>query len=281
MRSPRFVLAFVVLACIANPLLAQDMETGSAPTEEAVAQNFELLEPDGVSVGLGVVASKGMRVGEDDLALPIPVVGYEGERLFVRGITGGVHLFQRHGVTLDLQASIRFDSWDANDLDAARLAARGIDRSLLVDRDRGLDVGLGLSWRGSAGRLSLETRSDVTGASNGHEVELGYLFAVPAGEGLLVPGVGVSYWSSRLTQYYFGTLPHEEAAGVPAYRPGDGVVPNVSVTYLRRLPQRWRMFGMFEYQWLPGNVVDSPLMEGDRGMPSFFIGVTRTFGEPH
>ncbi len=272
MRSTPWVLASV-LACVAPGLRAEE-----DPADEVRTQNFELLEPRGVSLGVGVVSAKGVRVGEDDRTLVVPVVGYEGERLFVRGIIGGVHLFKRDGFTLDLLVAARLDSWDASDLDAARLAARGIDRGLLRDRDRGLDMGLGVSWRGAAGRVALDLRTDVTGASGGHEVELGYLFAVPAGKGLLVPGVGVSYWSSGLSDYYYGTLPEEEAAGVPRYRPGDAVVPNVSVTYLRKLPGRWRVFGVLEYQWLPGGIVHSPLAERDRGLPSLFMGVTRTFG---
>jgi outer membrane protein len=274
MRSTWFPFALFCLACATTPLRADELES-----DDVQAQSFELLQPKGVSLGVGVVASKAVRVGDDNLTLVIPVVGYEGERLFVRGINGGVHLFKRNGVEVDLLVAARFDSWDADDLDAARLAARGIDRNLLQDRDHGLDMGLGLSWKGSFGRVSLDTRVDVTDASGGHEVELGYLFAVPAGRGLLVPGVGVSYWSSKLSDYYFGTLPAEEAAGVPAYRPGDAVVPNVSVTYLRALPGKWRVFGVFEYQWLPDRIVDSPLAEGNRGVPSLFVGVTRTFGD--
>ncbi|HYM85401.1 MAG TPA: MipA/OmpV family protein, partial [Pseudoxanthomonas sp.] len=65
---------------------------------------------------------------------------------------------------------------------------------------------------------------------------------------------------------------------VPRYRPGDAVVPNVSVAYLRALPGRWRVFGVLEYQWLPGGVVQSPLVEGKRGVPSLFMGVSRSFG---
>ena len=273
MRLIPLLLALACLSCITASARA---DNGDPEPEQA--ENYQLLEPSGLSLGVAVVSSTGVRLGEDQRTLVVPVLGYEGERMFLRGISGGVHVFKRNGVELDLLVAARLDSWDARDLDAVQLAARGIDRSLLVDRDRGIEAGLGLVWKGSAGRLGLELRTDVSNASSGYEAKLGYSFAVPAGKGLLAPGVGVSYWSSKLSEYYYGTLPEEEAAGVPAYRPGDALVPNVSLGYLRALPGRWRLFGIVEYQWLPGGIVHSPLAEGDRGVPSLFVGVSRSFG---
>ncbi len=276
MRSPHLLLALVCLACV-MPL--GHAHAQAEEVEPALADNYDLLEPDGLSLGVAVMSSKGILLGEGHRTLLVPVLGYEGERLFFRGISGGVHLFKRNGLELDLLLAARLDGWDADDLDATRLAARGIDRGLLVDRDRGVDMGLGVSWKGSAGRAWLDAKTDVTDASGGHEIELGYAFAVPAGKGLLAPSVTVSYWSSKLSDYYYGVLPQEEAAGVPRYQPGDAVVPGVSVAYLRALPGRWRLFGVLEYQWLPGGINDSPLVEGTRGVPSLFVGFSRSFGK--
>ncbi|MEO8365127.1 MAG: MipA/OmpV family protein [Pseudoxanthomonas sp.] len=258
---------------------AQSLSADPVPEDTPrQAQQYELLEPGGLSLGVAMLSSGGIHLGEGDRMLLVPVLGYEGERLFLRGLGGGVHLFKRDGLEVNLLAAARLDGWEARDLDAARLAARGIDRSLLSDRDHSAELGLGLAWRGSAGRLGLEARTDVGNASDGYELELGYAFAVPAGKGLLAPGVAVSYWSPKLTRYYYGTLPGEVAAGMPAYQPGAAVVPNAGVAYLRALPGRWRVFGVLDYAWLPGNVRDSPLMEGRRGLPSLFVGVSRSFG---
>lgn len=285
MRSTPLLVALACVACIA-PLAQAQTQLGTTPPAPLVpsppvllqAQNYELLEPNGLSLGVAVVSSKGILLGEDPRTLVVPVLGYESERLFLRGISGGVHLFKRDGLELNLLVAARLDSWEARDLDAARLAARGIDRGALQDRDRSAEAGVGLAWKGSAGRLGLEARTDIGNASNGYEIELGYTFAVPAGKGLLAPGIGVSYWSSKLSDYYYGTLPGEEAAGIARYRPGDAVIPNASVAYLRALPGRWRVFGVIEYQWLPAGITRSPLVEGDRGVPSLFVGVSRSFG---
>lgn len=273
MQSIPSLLALASLCCLAVSAHAQTGEPARLD-----AENYELLEPNGLSLGVAVVASTGIRLGEGQRTLLVPVLGYEGQRVFLRGISGGVHLFKREGVELNLLLAARLDSWDARDLDAVRLAARGIDRDLLVDRDKSIEAGVGFVWKGSAGRLGLEAKTDIGHASGGHEAELGYSFAVPAGKGLLAPGVGVSYWSSKLSDYYYGTLQVEEEAGVPAYHPGAALVPNVSLGYLRALPGRWRVFGMIEYQWLPAAVVNSSLVEGNRGVPSLLVGVSRSFG---
>lgn len=279
MKAFLVVLALCVLNVPARQAAAQALPADPVPDDAPhQAQQYELLEPDGLSLGMAVLSSRGIRVGEGNRTLLVPVMGYEGERLFLRGLSGGVHLFKRDGLEVNLLAAARLDGWDARDLDAARLAARGIDRRLLEDRDHSAELGLGLAWRGSAGRLGLEARTDVGNASRGYELELGYAFAVPAGKGLLAPGVAISYWSPALVDYYQGTLPGEVAAGVPRIRPGGAWVPNASVAYLRALPGRWRVFGVLDYQWLPGNVRDSALVESRRGVPSLFVGVSRSFG---
>lgn len=280
MRSTALLLmAWLALAApAAHAQVEQALIEPREEVEAKLAENYDLLAPAGLSLGVAAISSKGILLGENHRTTVVPVLGYEGERLFFRGISGGVHLFKRNGFELDLLVAARLDGWDNADLDAVRLAEKGIDRAALRDRSRGADMGLGLAWKGSAGRAWLDAKTDVSNASGGQEVELGYAFAVPAGKGLLAPSVTVSYWSSKLSDYYYGVLPGEAAAGVPRYRPGDTVVPALSVAYLHALPGRWRVFGVVEYQWLPSAITESPLVEGRRGVPSLFIGVSRSFG---
>ena len=218
-------------------------------------------------------------VGEGTRTFVVPTVGYEGERLFFRGINGGVHLFKGNGFELDAILGARLDGWEAKDLGESGLAAVGIDRALLEDRDIGVDAGLGLSWRGKAGKLSLDAKADVSNASGGYEVALGYQASFPVARGLLVPSLGVSYWSADLSDYYYGTLPVEEARGVVRYRPGSAIVPSVGVSYLRPLPRGWLLVAGVEMRWLDSGIVDSPLVDDDsRRAPSVFLGLSRAFG---
>lgn len=283
---------FLLIACLLAGTGVAHAQ--SAPLQEVTPENPEATTataaqgtprdpgqfiPRGVSLGVAVIWSEGRMVGEGTRTFVVPTVGYEGERLFFRGINGGVHLFKGNGFELDAILGARLDGWEAKDLGESGLAAVGIDRALLEDRDIGVDAGLGLSWRGKAGKLSLDAKADVSNASGGYEVALGYQASFPVARGLLVPSLGVSYWSADLSDYYYGTLPVEEARGVVRYRPGSAIVPSVGVSYLRPLPRGWLLVAGVEMRWLDSGIVDSPLVDDDsRRAPSVFLGLSRAFG---
>lgn len=136
-----------------------------------------------------------------------------------------------------------------------------------------------LNW----GKLSLTAKADVTDASGGYEVALLYQAAFDRWGGALVPSVGVSYWSGDLSDYYYGTLPKEVAAGVVSYQPGSAIVPNLGVAFLRTMPKNWLFFAGLQYQWLSDDILDSPLVDPSarHGLPSVFVGFSRSFGKTH
>ncbi|MET0328721.1 MAG: MipA/OmpV family protein [Luteimonas sp.] len=232
----------------------------------------------GWSLGVAVAAADSPYVGEGTRVLPFPTFAYEGERVFFRGISGGVHLVDTGAFQVDALVSARLDGFDIDDLDASGLAANGLDARLLEDRDHGLDVGAGVAWSGTWGRLRLQALADVTGASGGHEFGAEYTYMLRSGAWMLMPSVGVRWMSDDLANYYFGTLDAEVARGVPRYTPGAAVVPSVGVTATRPLGERWSFVGGLSYRVLPDELADSPLLErGADGVPSVFGGVSYRF----
>lgn len=261
-------LMLCLLACV--PGLAFAQVRGDGPAAQRGA--------DGWSVGVAVAASDSPYVGEGTRVQPFPTFAYEGERLFLRGISGGVHLVDTGAFQLDLLASARLDGFDIDDLDAAGLAANGLDARLLDDRDHGLDVGVGAAWGGEWGRLRVHALADVTGASGGRELGVEYTYAMRAGAWTLLPSAGLSWMSGDLSDYYYGTLDDEEARRVPRYRPGAVWVPRVGVTGLRGFGERWGGIVGLQYEHLPDALADSPLLErGASGVPSVFAGLSYRF----
>jgi outer membrane protein len=229
------------------------------------------------SVGLGVSMVQNPYAGADSSVSLLPLVNYEGERLFVRGLLGGVHLYKGEGFGLDAILAGRFDGIDADDLGRTELGENGINRDLLKDRDDGVDLGLRGTWRGSAGELQASARGDVSGASDGYELALEYGYPMQVVGATVTPSVAVSYLSDRLADYYYGTLKDEEAQGVKRYRPGSLVVPSLTLGVYRPFGERWLLTAEASYQRLPGDLTDSPLTDGDSGQLGVRAGVSWVF----
>lgn len=232
----------------------------------------------GWALGLGAAVSSGIYAGEGTRVTPFPLVSYQGERFFWRGIGGGAHLLKRDGLSIDATLSARMDGIERDDFGMAELAERGIERALLADRDNGLDLGLATRWRGAMGLLELELKGDVSGASKGAEAGLKYAYPMQWGGARVSPHIGVSHYSKKLANYYYGTLAEEIARGVADYTPGGATVPRIGVDLVRPFAQRWVLIGNVSYKKLPRKLSDSPLLDKDTdGAVSAFFGVSRGF----
>ncbi|WP_369916135.1 MipA/OmpV family protein [Xanthomonas sp. NCPPB 3005] len=268
MTHSRFVLATL----LALPSIA------AAQTTPQSDPSLSEEPPYRWGLGLGVVASDSPYAGEGTRTNPFPLILFEGERFFFRGIAGGFHLVQGDSFSLDAIAAVRMDGVAADDLGVEELARNGIDRRLLEDRDDGLDLGLATAWKGVAGELEFTAKADVTGASEGFELTAEYAYPIAVGRGRLTPTVSVSHLSKDLANYYYGTLDKEVARGVVDYKPGSATVPAVGLTYVRPIGERWQFLARLQYSMLPDELSDSPLLEPDTdGVGSVLIGFSRGF----
>ncbi len=269
----RSLISFVLLLAAAGAASAQQSgsATGAAgPSQQAQGPRWAL--------GVGTSVSSSVYAGEDTRVVPFPLVSYQGERFFWRGIGGGAHLLKRGNFSVDAILAARMDGIERDDFGVAELAARGINRARLEDRDNGLDLGVAANWRGPMGQLELELKGDVSGASKGIEAGVKYAYPYQWGSTRISPHVGVAHLSKKLANYYYGTLPEEVARGVVDYKPGSATVPRIGVDVMRPFAGRWAFIGNVSYKKLPGKISDSPLVEKDTdGVVSAFIGVSRGF----
>jgi outer membrane protein len=262
----------VTLCAFSGAVTAQNSATDATPvfTQQAPQARWGL--------GLGSALSSGVYAGQDAQIMPFPLISYEGERFFWRGIAGGAHLFERDGVAIDATLSARMDGIDRSDFGRRELAERGVDRSLLEDRDDGVDLGLASRWSGAYGQLELEVKGDISNASDGYEAGLTYGYPIQWGKNSITPHVGIAHLSRKLANYYYGTLPGETARGVVDYRPGSSTVQRVGLDYVRPFADRWAFIANVSYEHLPGKITDSPLVDNDtNGSASAFFGISRGF----
>jgi outer membrane protein len=232
----------------------------------------------GWGLGLGVVVSSAEYAGEDRRVRAVPLVSYEGERFFWRGISGGVHLYRQQGFSLDATLSARFSGIEKKDFGVRELAARGINRDLLDDRDDSLDLGLAAGWSGDLGKLEVGIKGDAGGASKGYEATLKYGYPVKLGRTRVTPHAGVSVMSKKMANYYYGTLASEVARGVVDYKPGSAATPVIGIDVMHPINRDWMLMGGLSYRALPDKFKDSPLVDKDtNGSASLIFAVSRSF----
>ena len=232
----------------------------------------------GWSIGIGVASRGAVYEGESAKSIPFPLIGYEGERFYLQGTSLGYRFVQNDSFTLQAHLSASLNSIDADDFGRKELAARGINRNLLKDRDIGADAGMTASWKTAGGTFEADVRADITNTSGGYQASLDYGFPFPVGNAIITPGVGVSLYSSDLANYYYGTLPDEIKRGVMDYKPGRATVPHAGVTAILPFASKWTFISSVNVEFLPNEITDSPLIDKDSDvLPTLFLGVTRSF----
>ncbi|WP_434031608.1 MipA/OmpV family protein [[Pseudomonas] boreopolis] len=229
-------------------------------------------------LGAGVVATDSPYAGEGARTTPFPLVSYEGEKFFFRGITAGWRFIQSGGFTLGGITKMRLDGFDIDDLGREELALNGLDYRLLEDRDDGFDMGLSAEWSGDAGVIEFELLADATGTSGGYQASIAYGYPIQLGKMRVTPNVGVKWLSDDLANYYYGTLDEEVARGVVDYKPDAAAISHVGIDVSRPIGQKWAILASLEYRALPNGLKASPLIEQGRDdETSLFIGISRGF----
>ncbi len=220
-----------------------------------------------VFVGGGAVISSKPYDGVDSKVYPIPMFGYEGERLYLRGISGGYRLFKHGGWSIGPMVRPRFEGYEADDSDALR----GMD-----DRDLTLDGGVNLEARTKWGLFGAMFLTDVLGEHDGQEFEASYTVLFPYAGFTFIPSVALRWRSDDLVDYYYGVKRNEARAGRPAYTPSDTLDPVIRLAVRRELTDHWGLLLGFQYEWLSEEISDSPIVDDDTAF-SVLVGATYTF----
>ncbi len=256
------------LLCFAP--LASQAQSGEAPRSDDASTGW--------SIGLGVATRAPIYAGESSRILPFPLIGYEGQRFYFQGGSIGYRVIKTDKFTLKAHVSANTNGIDADKFGRQALAQRGIDRNSLEDRDFGADAGITASWKTAIGIFETDVRADISNTSDGYQASFDYSAPFPVGNAIVIPGVGVTAYSSDLTNYYYGTLPDEVKRGVVNYTPGSATVPHASVTAIVPFASKWTFISNVSVDFLPNEITDSPLVDKDSDVvPTLFLGISRSF----
>ena len=224
-------------------------------------------QPQGWMWGFGVAASQDVYTDFDNRIVPIPIIGYTGEKLRVYGPFVGYQLFQQDGFTLDAQLVPVFAGYEEDD----SAVFTGME-----DRDFSYAAGIGLNYNTGGWIYSLSTNADILGKFDGYQASarIGKQFRID--QYMIEPSIGVNYQDSNYVDYYYVVRPEEATAFRSAYN-GDGAL-NTEI----RIAVSTRQFfkGMTRLElgatFFDDSISDSPLTDDDTSLNAMLV-YTRFF----
>ena len=284
-------LALLAAALLVSPALAQD--GGVIGEIDRTVDGFVTgIAGEGRLVGgVGVgMTSRPYTEADDEVGFfPIPIVSYQSERFEFIGKTLEAQLFELDRVAFSAVGDWRFQGYDAEDSPALT----GMD-----DRSGTLELGARAKTTAFGVQVAGTALADVLSRHGGYELDLRASFELSRWRPLSVrPLAGVRYQSSSLADYYFGVDPEEAAVPIacpaasgrdcpaspsivrPAYETGDAVVPFVGVTARQALSRKVLVAGALQWDFLPSDITDSPIVEEDSQFFAF-VGLAYAFGAP-
>ncbi|MEC5397390.1 MipA/OmpV family protein [Uliginosibacterium sp. H1] len=207
------------------------------------------------SVGLGVGAFSSPFKGAKTEVIPLPYLAYERDGLSVGLYDVDWRLARLGPVALSAVVVPRFQITEPRD--SAFLD--GMD-----SRQSTLEAGLRLALESDLGSLQLEARKDVLNKHQGSQIYAGYVLEFQAGPGTILPGIGVTWQSSKLADYYYGVRAAEATPQRPAYTVGNVFIPGASLEFRYMLGSNTMLMARFSMEVLPQDVGDSPIVDERR-----------------
>lgn len=221
-----------------------------------------------LGAGVGVIQHPYKQYSND--VLPVPVLTYESENFWFRGLGGGYYLWNDGTDQLSLTAYWLPMYFKPSDSDSHKLRRLDSRHSTLM---------AGVSWfhHTQYGSLRTTLSGDTLDKSNGLIWDLGWIYRYTNGNLTLTPGIGVEWNSDNMNDYYYG-VSHKESrkSGLRDYSADGGWNPYLELSANYRFLGNWSVYGTARYTRLSDEITDSPMVDKSwTGLLS--TGVTYTF----
>ncbi|MCO7191219.1 MULTISPECIES: MipA/OmpV family protein [unclassified Pseudoalteromonas] len=212
------------------------------------------MEPKGFLYGIGLGVSEEIYQGYDRRVIPLPILGYRGDKLSILGPFISYEILEINDIELVLQASPRFQGYDESDSDVFKGMA---------ERDFSMDGGVGIKYERENWKFGISAVHDVLDKSDGYEVSTSLAKVYKSGPFFYEPSLSVSYLDSHHVDYYYGVRLSEATSARPQYV-GDNAT-NVALGFSISTPIFFGGFTQlaFDYTWFDDSITDSPLVDSD------------------
>lgn len=214
--------------------------------------------PTGWLVGVGMVYSPTNYVdqNEDSSLIPIPAVMYFGDRFFLLGTEATYTIARGEHFSFVANAKYRFSALDPESDSIL---------STLDSRNGEIEAGIGVNALTKIGYFNTKVSADVSGQSGGYLADFAWTIPYYKKGLLLIPSLGVTWYDSKMSNYYYGGVSQAETnIYVPnAYDTGSVYSLNASLIAGYRLAPHWMLIGGFSYSLLSDGAADSPVLRND------------------
>jgi MipA family protein len=223
-----------------------------------------------LSIGAGGIYHLSPYTEYKNKTTAIPFVHYESDSFYVRDTSLG-YIFAKDESN-EISATVSYLPFEFKPEDSDSRALIKLDQ-----RDTTALVGLAYSHREHWGTLKATFSGDVLDKSNGFISELSYLRPIPLGDFTLIPAAGVTWYSDKLTQYYFGVSNKEaRRSGLSHYQPGSSWNPFVGLSVSYKITPQLTVLTSGRYSYLDNQIANSPMVDKNHEA-SVMTGVSWTF----
>lgn len=237
----------VCLACVASM-----SGRAWADDSDTIIQRGLLPERDGRwGLGVGVRGGQSIYRGESAFADLVPLIMYEGERVYLRGNRAGLRLVDKPGFKLEAVAQ------------AALVGYRGDDGTYLAGmvRQNPLNAGFSAIVPTGLGEFSLDVLTDVSNGQNGAQVTGMWARTWQFGKLNLRPSVSLTGYSADYANYFYGVQSGEVLPGRPAYLPGASGSLGLGLNSSYRVSTNGYLYGSVGLNYYSGSIQNSPIVD--------------------
>ena len=203
------------------------------------------------ALGGAVLAGSDTYRGEPRNYDQLPLILYEGERIFAYGNSLGFNFVRNEMLQFGVIGRARLTSVDPSEIP---------ELEGLEFRDNTLEAGLTANLKTRFGQFSLTAVQDVVGRYDGREVDLSYRFPFHLDRWTLTPWVSLLWQDSRLTNYYYGVSEDEAVPGRPAYTPGSAQNLALGLNTSWQMNDRFFVFANVGIEMYDDVISDSPII---------------------
>lgn len=228
-------------------VLALGVLTAITATSALADNNFS------VGAGVGVLETPYKDYDRD--VVPVPVITYEGDDFWFRGLGGGYYLWNDESDKLSITAY--YSPFEFKPKDSDNWQLRRLDK-----RKATLMAGLSYVHNTQYGFLRTSLAGDTLDNSNGISWDLAWLYRYTNGGLTLTPGIGLEWSSENMNEYYYGVSGKESRrSGLDRYDPDSDWSPYLELSASYKLTDAWSVYGIGRYTHLSSEVKDSPMVD--------------------